>query len=101
MAFHLSSTSLRVWVLTGGLLTLLVASFFPIWTVWYWNPWEGLGVRASLWGVLWKVLRCSIREPDPNFPVTCNPEPRELIVAAIVFVVGAVGGAFVYFLRQR
>jgi hypothetical protein len=87
-------------LLVGGSAGLLIASFLPIWTLWYWNPLEGLGVKRSLWTVAWETVHSLLEKPDPVFPVTRNGDVQDLGLAVIIFIAGSLLGAIVFFLRH-
>jgi hypothetical protein len=89
--------SLLMALLIPGLLALLIASFLPLWTVWYWNPHEGLGKHGSLWFVMSEVQRVAITPPDATFPETCNADPHDLTLAAGIFGFGVLLGLLFLF----
>ena len=86
--------------LLGGQAAVLVASFLPIWTLWYFNPREGLGYGASLWSVLWHTV---IEPPriNPEFQVTTSGDMLDLWTGGVIFVVGAALGLLIYFFVKR
>jgi hypothetical protein len=50
MAFHQRHPLLPAAV--AALVSFMVCSSIPVWTVWHLNSWEGVGDRGTLWGVL-------------------------------------------------
>lgn len=85
--------------LTGGSVTLLVASLLPIWTLWYENPWEGVGYPVTLWTLVWELWKNALTAPNPAFPVTCRSDESNQIVLAVTFAVGAIVGLGVRYFR--
>ena len=64
-----------------GWIAVLVASLCPIWTVWYYNPMEGLGYRRTLWGVMWEVLQpviTSRNKPSVSSNSQCRTKRPDL-----------------------
>jgi len=84
--------------LLGGQLLFLVASWFPIWTLWYFNPREGLGFQETLWSVLWNTV---ISRPplDPAFQVTTSGDMRDILQGEIIFAIGVALGFLTYVIR--
>jgi hypothetical protein len=88
------------YVIVGGMTPLLILSFFPIWTIWYDNPMEGVGYHRSLWFVAVEVVQSWVEQPDPAFPVTITGDARDLILGAIVCGIGVFFGVVAFALRS-
>ena len=95
MAFLLKSKTFYS-ILIGGFATVLLASFLPIWHIFYLNPYEGLGESRTLWILAFEVFESRQTPPDPNFPVTVTAGPENLIILAFVFGVGCFLGAAIH-----
>jgi hypothetical protein len=88
-------------ILAGGFLAFLVASFLPLWVVWHVNPWCGVGYERSLWSVILDVIKSRQRTPDPAFSVEVFGDSFNWIFAAVVYCIGGFLGWTVYFIRGR
>jgi hypothetical protein len=75
---------LAVFTFSGSLFVLLAASFLPIWIVWYFNEWEGVGEKMSFW-----ALRVEVSTSTPQVR---HVGDRSNINTAII--VAALGGLF-------
>ena len=73
--------------LLGGLASILIVSLIPFWTLWYLNPWEGLGYGRTLWSVLWHTV---IEPPrrNPEFQVTTSGDMWDILMGGVIFTVG-------------
>jgi hypothetical protein len=80
--------SLLRFMVAGSVMTLVISTFCPIWTLWRWGPREGVGYHHSLWYVLWE-LGSWFRWPNP----TVTGDRVDLIQAAAIAFVGMVFGA--------
>jgi hypothetical protein len=87
-------------MIAGGMTPLVILSFFPIWTVWHYNPMEGVGRHRSLWFVAVEILQSWVEQPDPAFPVTVTGDARDLILGAIVIGIGVFFGVIALALRS-
>ena len=87
-------------MLLGAASVLFVSSFLPVWTVWYFNPWEGVGDHHSLWQVVWEIARAQYKGTDPNFPVTVTGDAIDLLKAGTALCIGGIIGAFYYTARR-
>jgi hypothetical protein len=100
VTFLRESSLLRSAVL-GGVGTLLIASFLPIWIVWHINPREGVGYERSLWESAHDVCRSRVHDRDPDFPVVHSFDSFNLLVAAGAFGIGGGAGIIMYTARRR
>jgi hypothetical protein len=61
------SAKTRAWLWATAVFSavLAVASATPIWSVWYFNEWEGLGYRGTLWNAFVQ-FRKNFETVDPH-----------------------------------
>jgi hypothetical protein len=83
-----------LFTLGGSILGLLLGSFLPIWIVWYFNEWEGLGMHVSLWTLRGEVSRTTAE-------VRIVGDDRNLITGAILVLLGALLGGIAWWLSRR
>jgi hypothetical protein len=97
---HSPKSLLARCVFLGGLATLFIATFCPIWTIWYINSREGNGYQRSLWFVAVEVGRSCLEKPDPTYLVTRTGDMGDIVVAGIVFGGGALVGSIAFACRS-
>ena len=44
-----------MWAVGGALVVFGVGAALPVWTAWYFSPWEGNGRPAPLWEAVARV----------------------------------------------
>ena len=81
--------------LGGGLLTVLIASFFPIWVIWYDVPGERVGFSVTLWSVIWKTF-LSANALDQKVRVFAYSDITNIDTACAAFFSGAFVALSVY-----
>jgi hypothetical protein len=89
--------SAGVFTALGAWLALLIASVLPVWTVWYFNEWEGLAVRGTLWSAL-AQLPGTVQRPRTIREVldVVSLYESDLIFGIIAFALGSAIGRFTY-----
>ena len=82
------------YALLGGQTAILIASVFPIWTLWWFGPRAGLSERTTLWSVLWYTV---IEVPK----IQSSGDMCDILIGGFFFTMGAILGWLTYSHMKR
>jgi hypothetical protein len=91
--------SSRLFALAGAVLAFLIASALPVWSVWYFNEWEGVGYGGTFWSAQARFVR-NARDPDLAGRLL-DLYGADLVLLVVILVGGYGAGWLVGWWRAR
>lgn len=82
----------------GALVAFGVGAVLPIWTAWYFSPWEGNGYSAPLWEAISRVPATRREAPDQFWRLQ---ETNLVLGLALLMVAAGVGSGTYRVLARR